>query len=200
MINPRKALRQAQALAKRNADLSGTGTYLFANNTRGDYTLPRPTKEGVRQVKKDGQFVGDSYYFGLLKSGDIRLVKEIKEEVVAAPAPAGEKEYVFQNRFREDLHLPHASKEGLVIVPPLGEFTGDERYFSLMREGRVKLVKEVNAMENKLMTEQPPTVTHQGKVEYVVDDNGQQLTEQKKKEQEKLLAEKTLEGVKLLLD
>jgi len=58
MINYRKQQRKAQQLAKRMADLSGTGSYLFENNTKGDFHLPRPTKENVRVVKLGAQFVG----------------------------------------------------------------------------------------------------------------------------------------------
>ena len=75
MINYRKEHRKAQQLAKRQKDMSGKGHYLFENNAKGDFYLPRPTKDGLRIVKFGAQFEGDDYYLGLMKSGEIKLVK-----------------------------------------------------------------------------------------------------------------------------
>ncbi len=194
MINHRKQARKEQQLAKLRDDTAGTGKFLFLNNTKGDFHLPRPTKEGKKIVRKDEQFIGDSYYFSLLKSGELRLVKEIKEE---EDANAQKQLFVFQNRTRDDLYLPHPNHDGLSIVAPLSEFVGDESYFELLRTGQLKLIKEVSQVaEEKLLTEVPPTVTHGGQVEYVKSDD-EQFNEQKKKEKKN---EQTMEGVKLLLD
>jgi hypothetical protein len=195
MINFRKELRKAQQLAKRKQDLEGTGSFVFENNTNGDLNLPRPTTEGVRNVKKGGQFIGDSYYFFLLKSGEIRLVKELNDQTP-------EKMFMFKNFNLNEVRLPEPNRDGMTIIAPNGEFIGDSRFFPMLRSGHLKLIKEVDIpmQENKLITEQPPTVTHQGQVEYVVDNGEQQLTETKKKRQGKELKEDALEGVKLLLD
>jgi hypothetical protein len=194
MINFRKELRRAQQLAKQKQDLAGTGAFVFENNTSGDLGLPRPTKDGVRNVKKGGQFIGDSYYNFLLKSGELRLVKELNDQTP-------EKMYMFKNFNREEIRLPEPNRDGQTIIAPNGEFVGDGRFFPLLRSGQLKLVKEVEIpmSESKLITEQPPTITQQGQVEYVVD-SGKNLTENKKKGQGKELKEDALEGVKLLLD
>lgn len=197
MTNYRKENRKAQQLAKREKDLSGIGSYLFENNTKGDFHLPRPTKDGIRQVKKDAQFVGDSYYFSLVKSGELRLVRNLNE------TEQPEKLFVYKNFNRDEVKLPEPNREGQYIISPNGEFTADSRYFSLLKLGRLKLIREVEQQimpKEKLITEQPPTVTNAGVVEYVVKDDKQQLNEGEKKKKEKVLTENPLGGVKLLLD
>lgn len=188
-----RRLRKEQQQAKMKDDMAGTGKFLFLNNTKGDFHLPRLTKEGKKIVRAGEQFIGDSYYFGLLKTGELRLVKEIIEDVPSTNTPLS---FIFQNRTIEDLTLPFPTKEGSSIIPPLGQFVGGECYFELLRTGKLKLIKEVSNMaEEKLLTEIPPTVTHNGQVEYVKTDE-EQLNEDKKKKKN----EHTLEGVKLLLE
>lgn len=58
--------------------LHGEGMYLFQNNTNADLTLPRPTKSGLRVVGPKQQFQGDNYYMQLVKTGYVRLIKEIQ--------------------------------------------------------------------------------------------------------------------------
>jgi hypothetical protein len=64
-------------MAKMKDDLKGEGQYIFENNTKGDLYLPRPTQSGRRLVRKGEQFVGDNYYFGMLRSNELKLVKEL---------------------------------------------------------------------------------------------------------------------------
>jgi hypothetical protein len=137
-MNIHKRLQREQRLLKRTDDMKGTGSFIFVNCTKGDFYLPRPTKSGKRIVKFGEEFEGDSYYMFLLKTGELRIVREVQDET--------------------------------------------------------KLLKETS-MSEKLLTEQPPTVTHDGKVEYVVTEE-----DNEKKKKDKLLSEKSLEGVKLLLE
>ena len=58
--------------------LHGEGMYLYQNNTNADLALPRPTKSGIRSVGPKMQFQADNYYMQLVKSGLLRLVKEIQ--------------------------------------------------------------------------------------------------------------------------
>lgn len=197
MINYRKELKKAQQLAKRQDDLSGTGSYLFENNTKGDIYLSRRTKDNVKIVKLGGQFVGDSYYFSLLKTGEVKLVKELNE------VPSPEKLFVYKNFNRDETRLPEPNRDGQNVIPPTGEFVGDSRYFPLLKTGRLKLIKEVESQmqqPEKLMTEQPPTITRQGQVEFVKTPDGQYLTEEERKKKEKILSEDPMNGVRLLLD
>lgn len=93
----------------------GEGLYLYENHTNADLTLPRPTKSGVRVVRAKTQFQGDNYYLQLVRSGNLRLLKELQ-------SPEQE-----------------------------------------------RLAMETN--EEKLILDQPDTVTDKGKVEHVVDKN-----------------------------
>jgi len=207
MINHRKEFKKAQQLAKRKADLSGNGSYLFENNTKGDFYLPRLTKDGLKVLKAGGQFVGDDYYFGLLKTGELKLVKELNE------APGPEKLFLYKNFNRDETRLHEPNRDGQYIIPPTGEFVGDSRFFPLLKTGRLKLIKEVESQmttPEKLITEQPPVITHMGQVEFVKNPDGEYLTEeQRKKKQQKLnalnpqldfISENPMDGVKLLLD
>lgn len=57
--------------------LHGEGLYIYQNNTKGDLVLPKPTASGVRTVGIGKQFQGDNYYMKLVKSNDLKYIKEI---------------------------------------------------------------------------------------------------------------------------
>jgi hypothetical protein len=73
--------------------MHGEGLYLFENHTPADLTLPRPTKSGTRVVRSKAQFQGDDYYLQLVRSGHLRLIKELlsPEQERAAMQPQEEK-------------------------------------------------------------------------------------------------------------
>ncbi len=58
--------------------LHGEGMYLFRNSSSADLTLPRPTKSGIKSVGPGKEFQGDNYYMQFVKTGMLRLVKEIQ--------------------------------------------------------------------------------------------------------------------------
>lgn len=58
--------------------LHGEGLYLFRNNTKADLTLPRPTRTGLRSLAPGKEFQGDNYYMQMVRTGMLRLVKEIQ--------------------------------------------------------------------------------------------------------------------------
>ena len=58
--------------------LAGEGLYLYRNNTQADITLPRPTNSGLRVLEKSAEFQGDNYYMQMVRSGLLRLVKELQ--------------------------------------------------------------------------------------------------------------------------
>ena len=58
--------------------MKGSGEYLFVNNTRGDLTLLKQPIKGTNPVAPGQTFIGDSYFFNLMKIGDVRLVETIK--------------------------------------------------------------------------------------------------------------------------
>jgi hypothetical protein len=194
-MNPRKQAYKDQLLAKRAADLSGTGSYLFQNNTKGDLYLPRPTSDGKKIVRLNEQFIGDSYYFCLLKTHELKLIKELET------TSETNKMYIFENNTKTELHLPKPTCDGITKVLTKGQFRGDSYYFSLLKTGQLKLIREVErpVQDKKLIVEQPPTITEQGKVEQVKSNENKQ-NENKQKEQEILLTEDPLDGIKVLLD
>lgn len=113
--------------------MHGEGLYLYENHTNADLTLPRPTKSGVRTVRAKSQFQGDNYYLQLVRSGHLRLLKELQSP----------------------------EQERAAMQP----------------------------QEEKLILDQPDTVTDKGKVEHVVDKKGkvQRLNEAGNDPQEDVL-------------
>lgn len=75
--------RREMHAEKLKNDMSGTGVYIYENNTDGDLKLPKPTDSGVRQIsprKQPGcRFQGDSYYLKWVGSpmNLLRLVEEV---------------------------------------------------------------------------------------------------------------------------
>jgi len=63
---------------KREDALKGDGEYLFVNNTRGALILEKPPIKGLNPVPPGQTFVGDNYFFNLMKIGDVRLVQTLK--------------------------------------------------------------------------------------------------------------------------
>lgn len=119
--------------------LSGSGKFVFENNTKGDLYLPKDRQDSARSgmnrrmVRKGERFVGDDYFMFMVKSHELRLIEEVKEVVA-----------------------------------------------------------------EKLITEQPPVVTHQGAVEYVQGET--KFNEQRPAvEEDVLLTEEPLGGVKVVL-
>jgi len=124
---------------------------------------------------------------------------------------AGEGLYIFQNITGADLILPRPTKSGRRTVGPREKFIGDS-YYKQMKE--VVCLQEIEAPtqevkppmpEQQLLTEVPPTITHEGKVEYVQKQPDQKpLTEDEKKKQDGisqpdiLLTESPLEGIRIM--
>jgi hypothetical protein len=75
--------REMHAIKLKN-DMSGTGVYIYENNTDGDLMLPKPTDSGVRKIapkKQPGcRFQGDSYYLKWVGS-PMNLLKLVEEVV-----------------------------------------------------------------------------------------------------------------------
>ncbi len=78
----RKKLQQERL----KVSLSGTGVYIYENNTNADLSLSRPTAAGIKTVGPRKRFEGDSYYMkwvgppiNLLRLIEQVLPKEAKE-------------------------------------------------------------------------------------------------------------------------
>jgi hypothetical protein len=117
----------------------------------------------------------------------------------------GEGLYIFQNITGADLMLPRPTKAGRRTVGPREKFIGDS-YYKTMKD--VACLQEVqsemttsNQQEQTLLTEVPPTVTHNGKVEYIQKQPGIKPINENEKNKvpvDVLLTEQPLEGIRIM--
>lgn len=150
----RQEKREMQQEKLKNS-LSGSGVYVYENNSDADLTLPKPTASGLRVIGPRKRFQGDSYFMSWVGS-PMNLLKLVE-----------------------------------VVVPQL---TFEQ----------IQKQKEENMAEQKLILDQPDTITHGGKVEYVVgvDPTVRRLNDNvdpSKKTPEVLLTEDPLDGVEIIL-
>lgn len=133
-------------------NMTGSGIYIYENNTDGDLNLPKPTSSGVRMIGPRKRFQGDSYYMKWVGSpmNLLRLIEEV----------------VPQNALNEN--------------------------------------KENSMIENKLILDQPDTVTSKGKVEHVINDSIpvqaiNDSNDSDAKKTEILLNESPIDGLEIIL-
>lgn len=134
--------------------------------------------------------------------------KEVRAQILEN-ALHGEGVYLYRNNTGAELRLPRPTKSGIRSVGANQEFQGDNYYMQLVKQGYLRLVKEIQSpqqqviseatevkMEQKLILDQPDTVTEQGKIEHVVSNPVQKLneTQNQEKQPEVLLNEGPVEG------
>lgn len=136
-------------------NLSGSGLYIFENNTDGDLKLPKATASGMRMIGPRKRFQGDSYFLSWVGApmNLLRLIEEI---------------------------TPKKTTQEIA----------DE----------INKGKTMN--EQKLILDQPDTVTNKGKIEHVVSNQQpvQQLNDAAatKPQHDVLLTENPLDGVAII--
>jgi hypothetical protein len=145
--------RIAQAEKLKNS-LSGTGLYIYENNTDGDLKLPKATASGVRHIGPRKRFQGDSYFMKWVghPMNLLRLIEEVVPKMTTAQIAE-------------------------------------------------KIAQENNMSNDKLILDQPDTVTTKGKVEHVVADTDPQPlhdSNENKATPEILLTENPLDGVAII--
>ena len=133
--------------------------------------------------------------------------------------------YVFENNTDGDLKLPKATVGGLKTVGPRKRFQGDSYFLkwvgSLMNLLRLieeivpkmttqeisdkiagKELKENNVANEKLILDQPDTITNKGKIEHVVGDGSMKPINDSnnpgKAASDVLLTENPLDGVSII--
>ena len=74
--------------------------------------------------------------------------KEVRAQMVEN-ALHGEGLYLFRNNTNADLTLPRPTKSGIRNILPGKEFQGDNYYMQLVRQGLLKLVKELQSPEQQ---------------------------------------------------
>jgi hypothetical protein len=130
----------------------------------------------------------------------------------------GEGLFVFRNANKADLMLPKPAKNGVKMIGPGKEFQGDSFFMEMVKTNQLRLVKTLITpeqergimTEEKLILDQPETITTQGTVEHVVSATPvKPLNEQEKSccgscgcggggNKEVLINEDPLEGVDIL--
>ena len=141
--------------------------------------------------------------------------KEVRSQMLEN-ALHGEGLYLYRNNTKADLNLPRPTKSGIRSVGPGKEFQGDNYYMQLVRQGMLRLVKElqspnhtsqevitesikteVKMTNDKLILDQPDMITEHGKVEHVVSNPEKKLNETQEDAEKKpdvLLNEGPVEG------
>ena len=188
---------QRKKLAMLEEVQSGSGVFLYENNTSGSLMLPRKTKSGLREVGPREQFQGDSYYLSLVPTA-LRLVKTIqaadspkKAEVLLEEdndfvsrekVQVGKGYFLYENNTGGTLMLPKPTSSGIKQIeapdprrPGSGRFQGDDYFMSLVRNNMLRLIKTLRtpqqeaAMQDneKLILDQPDTITEAGQIEHV---------------------------------
>jgi hypothetical protein len=131
----------------------------------------------------------------------MNLGKQIRKEKMQERIK-GEGLYLFENNTKADLYLPRPTQAGRKLVAKGQQFVGDNYFFSMLRTNELKLIKEMQSPEQqraaKLITEQPPTVTPQGTMEYVQKSSTQFNEEISGSQQEFLLTENPVDGIKII--
>ncbi len=91
-------------------------------------------------------------------------------------ALAGKGLYLYENNSDADLTLPRPTNSGRREIGPREQFQADDYFLQLVRTGNLKLIKELQSpnqeeatmeKEEKLILDQPDTVTNEGTVENV---------------------------------
>lgn len=91
--------------------LAGEGLYLYENNSDADLTLPRPTQSGRREIGGREQFQGDDYYMQLVRTGFLRLIKELQPPTPAAPPQTNIQE-------QNEVTMTEQKQEKLILDQP----------------------------------------------------------------------------------
>lgn len=127
----------------------------------------------------------------------------------------GQGRYIYQNNTDGDLRLPKPAEEGITIIGPRQKFVGDSYFMELVKypmnmlrvveviEDGLNKKEEVKMNQEKLILDQPDTVTTKGTVERVVVQPDQQVitdgTESQEKPKDVLLNEDPIDSVEIIL-
>ena len=113
--------------------------------------------------------------------------------------------YIYRNNTKGTLMLPKSSADGKKEIPANGTFRGDDYFMQYVKSHELILVEVLersNETMEKLILDQPDTVTERGKVEHVTPPEGKKLNEvpEEEKQKEVLINDECLDGVEIILD
>ena len=125
--------------------LAGAGLYLYENSSKAaELTLPKPTESGVRVIGPNQQFQGNSYYMQLVKTGYLRLIKELRspeqeeameEEAMNEETTMNEEQLILDqpDTITEQGKVEHVVNE-TIPIQPLHEGEDEEKTDVLINE------------------------------------------------------------------
>jgi hypothetical protein len=164
-----KKQRREDRLKRVQEELSGSGLYVYENNTDADLSLPRATKTGLKNIGPRQRFEGDSYYLKFI-SPPINLLKliEIKEE-----AGVNKEENVKVDEIVEEKSVPVVVQ----VVEKIKKNLAKSKKSTKKKKKKVVNNKKDNKMKEKLILDQPDIIKENGKSEPVVEDQQIEETE-----------------------
>ena len=125
---------------------------------------------------------------------------------------SGKGEYIYRNNTKGTLDLPKDSLDGVKRVPLNGEWRGDDYFMHLVKKNEARLVRTIsqenkeNNMNEKLIVDQPDTVTTEGTVEQVVVEKSKEVlaegnpSDTVKTNEDVLLTEDPVDGIEIIID
>lgn len=125
-----------------------------------------------------------------------------KTEKKNQPTFAGR--FLYENNTKGDLILPqHPINKSSHTLKPRQRFEGDDYYMHMVPK-ELRYIEDLEKMSEKLITEQPPMITTEGKVEFVKQDFhnkkklNENLPEETEAEADVLLNETPMDGIELI--
>jgi hypothetical protein len=112
--------------------------------------------------------------------------------------------HIYENHHTYDLMLPKPAYKNLTIIKPKSKFFADKSFQEYVKVGMIRYIgphKPEVIVEHKLILDQPPIVTNEGKVEHVAAGKKKILKESEgEKLDEVLLVESPSAGIKIITD
>ena len=139
-----KEEKKANNKYKLEKALAGAGLYLYENSNNADLTLPKPTESGVRVIGPKQQFQGNSYYMQLVRTGELRFIKELRspeqeeameEEAMNEETTMNEEQLILDqpDTITEQGKVEHVVNE-TIPIQPLHEVEDKEKTDVLINE------------------------------------------------------------------
>jgi hypothetical protein len=179
-----KKQRREERLKKVQEELSGSGSYIYENNTDADLSLPRATKSGLKNIGPRQRFEGDSYYLKFI-SPPINLLKliEVKEEASVVKTTTEQTVVAVEKEEEKPVIVQ--------VVEKIKKNLAKSRKTTKKKKKKVVNNKKDNKMKEKLILDQPDIIKENGKSEPVVED-------QQVEEKEVLLTEDPAGDVEII--
>lgn len=150
--------------------------------------------------------------FNKISKKEARYISIARKHNLERALEVSSKKYIFRNNTKGTLTLHKRSLDDRLYIEPNETWQGDESYMYMVQStNEAKIVsvipstQEANIMQNKLILDQPDTVTSVGKIEHVVEQAPPvvKLNETKPAPQpskEVLITEDPMEGIEIILN